>query len=116
LVFEAGGYLIDLQLEQQRGGPGALTGQVVHGWTEGATRGAGVVLIRENSVVDQTVANSIGEFQFDCDNWNNLKICLAILDDTFIEVPLPNPNSGQLPTSSPRKATEGECEHWNKSE
>jgi hypothetical protein len=29
LVYEAGGYLIDLQLEQQTGGAGALTGQVV---------------------------------------------------------------------------------------
>lgn len=94
LVYEAGGYLIDLQLEQQVTGPGALMGQVVHAWTEGATRGAEVVLVRENSVVGQTVANSIGEFQFDCDYWNDLKICLGISGDTFIEVLLPNASSG----------------------
>jgi hypothetical protein len=90
LVYEAGGYLIDLQLEQQADGPSALTGQVVHAWTEGATRGAGVVLIREGSVVGQTVANSIGEFQLDCDHPDNLKICLGLVDETFIEVKLPD--------------------------
>jgi hypothetical protein len=89
LVFEAGGYLIDLQLEPQVGGPGALMGQVAHAWTEEATRGTAVVLVREDSVIDQTVANSIGEFQFDCDYWDNLKICLGTPDETFIEVPLP---------------------------
>jgi len=73
------------------------------------------VLIRENSVVDQTVANSIGEFQFDCDNWNNLKICLGIADETFIEVPLPNAISGQS-TGSAKKATESDSEHREKSE
>jgi hypothetical protein len=90
LVYEAGGYLIDLQLEQQTDGPSAVTGQVVHAWTEGATRGAGVVLLREGSVVGQTVANSIGEFQLDCDYRDNLKICLGLVDETFIEVKLPD--------------------------
>jgi hypothetical protein len=90
LVYEAGGYLIDLQLEHRTGGPGALAGQVVHAWTEGATRGAAVVLVREDSVVGQTVANSIGEFQLDCDYGDNLKICLGTPDETFIEVPLPD--------------------------
>jgi hypothetical protein len=90
LVYEAGGYLIDLQFEQLAGGRGALTGQVVHAWSEGATHGAGVVLLREDSVVGQTVANSIGEFQFDCEYWGNLKICLGLEDETFIEVLLPD--------------------------
>jgi hypothetical protein len=103
LVYEAGGYLIDLQLEPQIGGPGALTGQVVHAWTEGATRGAEVVLVRENSVVGQTVANSIGEFQFSCDYWDNLKVCLGISDGTFIEVPIPNASSRSSPTGSPKE-------------
>ena len=116
LVYEAGGYLIDLQLEQPGVGSGTLTGQVVHAWSEGATHGAGVVLVREDSVVGQTVANSIGEFQFDCKHWNNLKICLGIADETFIEVPLPNAISGQLSTGSPKKATESDSEHREKSE
>ena len=90
LVYEAGGYLIDLQLEQLAGGPGALTGQVVHAWSEGATRGAAVFLLREDSVVGQTVANSIGEFQLECEYRNNLKICLGLVDETFIEVKLPD--------------------------
>jgi hypothetical protein len=90
LVYEAGGYLIDLQFEHLAGGRGALTGQVVHAWSEGATRGAGVVLLREDSVVGQTVANSIGEFQLDCEYWDNLKICLGLEDETFIEVLLPD--------------------------
>ena len=116
LEYEAGGYLIDLQLEQTGVGFGTLTGQVVHAWSEGATHGAGVVLVREDSVVGQTVANSIGEFQFDCNHWNNPKICLGIADETFIEVPLPNAISGQLSTGSPKKATESDSEHREKSE
>jgi hypothetical protein len=104
LVYEAGGYLIDLQLEQLAGGPSTLTGQVVHAWTEGATDATEVVLVRENFVVGQTVANSIGEFQFDCDFSDNVKICLGISDGTFIEVQLPNVNSEPSPPGSPKKA------------
>jgi hypothetical protein len=114
LVYEAGGYLIDLQLEQEVVGPGALTGQVLHAWTEGATRGTEVVLVRENSVVGQTVANSIGEFQFDCDYWEDLKICLGISDGTFIEVQLPDVRSGPRPTGSPTKTTAGDSEPGKK--
>jgi len=95
LVYEAGGYLIDLQLEHRTEGPGALAGQVVHAWTDGATRGVAVVLVREDSVVGQTVANSIGEFQLDCDYGDDLKICLRTPDETFIEVPLPDVRSGR---------------------
>jgi hypothetical protein len=116
LVYEAGGYLIDLQLEQQVGGPGALVGQVVHAWAEGATRGTEVVLVRENSVVGQTVANSIGEFQFDCDYSDDLKICLGISGDTFIEVLLPNASSGPSPTGTPEKTTAGDSEPGKKLE
>jgi len=43
--------------------------------------------------VGQTVANSIPEFQLDCENWDNLKICLGLVDETFIEVPLPDGRS-----------------------
>jgi hypothetical protein len=116
LVYEAGGYLIDLQFEQQMGGPAVLTGQVVHAWTGGATRGAGVVLLRERSVVGQAVANSIGEFQFDCDYWDSLKICLGISGDTFIEVLLPNASSGPSPTGTPEKTTAGDSEPGKKLE
>jgi len=115
LVYEAGGYLIDLQLEPQTGGPGALVGQVVHAWAEGATHGTEVVLVRENSVVGQTVANSIGEFQFDCYS-DDLKICLGISGDTFIEVLLPNASSGPSPTGTPEKTTAGDSEPGKKLE
>ena len=94
LLYEAGGYLIDLWLEQSKGGKGTLTGQVVQAWTEEASRCAGVVLVRESVVLRQTIANSIGEFQFDCESWDNLKICVGIWDGTFIEVPLPNAGRG----------------------
>ena len=90
LVYEAGGYLIDVRLEQGTDGLSTLTGQVVHAWTEGATRGTGVVVVGQNAIVGQTVANSIGEFQLDCEHFDNLKICLGISDETFIEVTLPN--------------------------
>ena len=112
LVYEAGGYLIDLQLEQQAGGPGALTGQVVHAWTEGATRGAGVVLLRDDSVVGQTVANSIGEFQLDCENWDNLKICLRLVDETFIEVKLPQADPEPSVAWSEKEATNRNSDSW----
>jgi len=92
LVYEAGGYLIDVRLEQGTDGLSTLTGQVVHAWTEGATRGTGVVVVGQNVIVGQTVANSIGEFQLDCEHFDNLKICLGISDETFIEVTLPNAN------------------------
>jgi hypothetical protein len=62
----------------------------VHAWTEGATRGTGVVVVGQNAIVGQAVANSIGEFQLDCEHFDNLKICLGISDETFIEVALPN--------------------------
>jgi hypothetical protein len=114
LVYEAGGYLIDLQLEQQTGGGGALTGQVVHAWTEGATRGAGIVLLRDDSVVGQTVANSIGEFQLDCQYWNNLKICLGIADGTFIEVKLPQAGPEPSVAGSAKEANRNP-ESWRKS-
>ena len=114
LVYEAGGYLIDLQLEQQTGGGGALTGQVVHAWTEGATRGAGVVLLRDDSLVGQTVANSIGEFQLDCQYWNNLKICLGIADGTFIEVKLPQADPEPSVAGSAKEANRNP-ESWRKS-
>jgi hypothetical protein len=116
LVYEAGGYLIDLQLEQLASGPGALTGQVVHAWTEGATRGAEVVLVQEKFVVGQTVANSIGEFQLDCDYSENLKICLGISDGTFIEVQLPNVISEPSPTGGLKKTAVDHSELWKKSE
>jgi hypothetical protein len=111
LVYEAGGYLIDLQLEQRTGGSGALTGQVVHAWTEGATCGAGVVLVRENSVVGQTVANSIGEFQFDFDYWDNLKICVGTSDKTFIEVPIPDTHSNRLSAGNAKEAINRDSEY-----
>jgi hypothetical protein len=111
LVYEAGGYLIDLQLEQQAG-PGALTGQVVHACTEGATRGAGVVLLRDDSVVGQTVANSIGEFQLDCENWDNLKICLRLVDETFIEVKLPQADPEPSVAWSEKEATNRNSDSW----
>ena len=110
LVYEAGGYLIDLQLEQQTGGPGALTGQVVHAWTEWATRGAGIVLLRDDSVVGQTVANSIGEFQLDCENWDNLKICLGLVDETFIEVKLPQAGPEPSAGGSAKEATNSDLQ------
>ena len=114
LVYEAGGYLIDLQLEQQTGGGGALTGQVVHAWTEGATCGAGVVLLRDDSLVGQTVANSIGEFQLDCQYWNNLKICLGIADGTFIEVKLPQADPEPSVAGSAKEGNRNP-ESWKKS-
>jgi hypothetical protein len=110
LVFEAGGYLIDLQIEQRKGGSGALAGQVVHAWTEGATRGAAVVLVREDSVIDQTIANSIGEFQFDGDYGDDVKICLGISDDTFIEVPLPDAGPEPSAARSAKEATNDNSE------
>jgi hypothetical protein len=116
LEYEAGGYLIDLQFEQMGIGSGTLTGQVVHAWSEGATQGAGVVLVREDSVVGQTVANSIGEFQLDCKHWNHLKICLGLADGTFIEVLLPNAVSGQSANGSPKTATGSDSESWKNSE
>jgi hypothetical protein len=115
LVYEAGGYLIDLQLEQRSGGSGALTGQVVHAWTEGATCGAGVVLVHENSVVGQTVANSIGEFQFHCDCRDNLKICVGTSDETFIEVPIPDARSSLLAAGSAKEPINGDWEYCKKS-
>ena len=110
LVYEAGGYLIDLQLKHRTEGPGALAGQVVHAWSEGATRGARVVLLREDSVVGQTVANSIGEFKLDCEYWDNLKICLGLVDETFIEVLLPDtgPESSAVRAN---EATNGNSEY-----
>jgi hypothetical protein len=114
LVYEAGGYLIDLQLEQQAGGAGALTGQVVHAWTEGATRGAGVVLLHDDSVVGQTVANSIGEFQLDCENWDNLKICLGLVDETFIEVKLPEAGPEPSLAGSAKEAANRNSDSWRK--
>lgn len=115
LVYEAGGYVIDLQLEQRTDGPGALTGQVVHAWSEGAARGAGIVLVREDSMVGLTVANSIGEFQFDCECWDNLKICLGIADETFIEVKLPEVGSGPLAAGSAKEAADRDSGYWRKS-
>jgi hypothetical protein len=116
LEYEAGGYLIDLQLEQTGVGFGTLTGQVVHAWSEGATYGAGIVLLHDDSVIGQTVANSIGEFQFDCEYWDNLRICLGIADGTFIEVLLPNPISGQSPMGGPKETPKDHSEPWKKRE
>jgi hypothetical protein len=115
LVYEAGGYLIDLQLEQYTAGAGALTGQVVHAWTEGATRGSGVVLLRDDSVVGQAITNSIGEFQLDCEYWNNLKICLGIADGTFIEVKLPGAGPERSVAGSAKEPTNCNFESWRKS-
>lgn len=89
LVYEAGGYMIDIRLEQSPGKPGALTGQILHAWTEGATSGAGVVLLQGNGVVGQTAANSIGEFQLDFERPGDLRLCLGIPDGALIEVWLP---------------------------
>ena len=114
LEYEAGGYLIDLQLEQTGVGFGTLTGQVVHAWTDGATRGAAVVLVREDSVVGQTVANSIGEFQLDCENWDNLKICLGLVDETFIEVKLPDAGPEPSVAGSATEATNSDSKQWRK--
>ena len=94
LLYEAGGYLINVRLEQSIGPANTLIGQVEHAWTEGAGCGAGVALVREDAVVGQTIANSLGEFHFDCEQWDNLKICLGIPDEVFIEVPLPNAGRG----------------------
>ena len=113
LVYEAGGYLIDLQLKHRTEGPDSLAGQVVHAWTDGATRGAAVVLVREDSVVGQTVANSNGEFQFDCESWDSLKICLGLVDETFIEVTLPD--AGPEPSvGSATEATNSDSKQWRK--
>ena len=116
LVYEAGGYLIDLQLEQQTGGAGVLTGQVVHAWREGATRGAGVALLRDDSVVGQTVANSIGEFQLDCENWDNLKICLELVDETYIEVKLPEADPEPPVACGAKEATNRNSDSWWKNQ
>jgi len=88
LQYEAGDYLIDLQLERRTGGAGTLVGQVVHAWREGASCGAGVVLLQEGAVVGQTCANSLGEFQFDFAHRDNLRIGLGIPDGVLIDVPL----------------------------
>ena len=114
LLYEAGGYLIDVRLEPSRGPASTLIGQVVHAWMEGAGCGAGVALVREDAVVEQTVANSLGEFHFDCEQWDNLKICLGIPDEVFIEVPLPNAGREKSAAGGPTEAGENDSEYWRK--
>lgn len=113
LLYEAGDYLVDFLLEQRTAGPGALTGQVVHAHADGATAGAGIVLVREpDTVLGQTIANSLGEFQMNFERSGNLRVCLGIPDGTFIEVPLPEAARTPTPVGSLGEAGEHNPQHW----
>ena len=90
LLYQAGTFLVDLRVDQNPGLPGALTGQVVCAQTDRSTGCAGVVLLQEpNTVVGQTITNSLGEFQLDFERPDNLRICLEMPDGTLIDVVLP---------------------------
>jgi len=90
LLYQAGNFMVDLRLEQNSGLSGGLTGQVVCAQADRSTGCAGVVLLREpNTVVGQTITNSLGEFQLDFERPDNLRICLEMPDGTLIDVVLP---------------------------
>jgi len=90
LLYQAGNLLIDLRLEQNPGASGALTGQVVSAQSGQSTGCAGVVLLREpNTVIAQTITNSLGEFQLDFERQDDLRVCLELLDGTLLDVVLP---------------------------
>ena len=90
VLYEAGAFLVDLRFERNFGPEGAITGQVVSSQPDRPAGGAAVALVETPGVVvGQTIANSLGEFQFDCAGQGEFKVCLQMPDGTLIEAALP---------------------------
>jgi hypothetical protein len=95
LLHEAGSFLIDLRLETT-GGSESLTGQILCAGTEGGASGAGVVLVqRDDRLVAQTIANSLGEFHVEFERQDGLQLYLETDTREIIAIALPD--AGNLP-------------------
>jgi hypothetical protein len=92
MLHKAGEFLIDLRIETTHG-KSLVSGQILHAdKAEAATIGTGVVLVDEpEQIVKQTIADSLGEFQFECGMPGGLEL--------YLEPPGVKPISVHLPGS-----------------
>lgn len=75
LLYEAGNYYLDVQVEQQPGSPTvSLVGQLAGRQTPITTGNLPVWLVEGESLVASTVSNTLGEFQLECAPARNLQL------------------------------------------
>jgi hypothetical protein len=92
LVHESTRHVVDLQIAPLFGKTGSLAGQIAEK-DEGSEVFAGteVVLMRgQETVLRQTTANAVGEFQLEFDCEDNLTLYLDTPSSTLIAIALPD--------------------------
>lgn len=91
MVLESEGTTVEMRVEQETPRTGLISGLIVDQQNEGqrAAPSANVLLVHnENTIIDRTVANSMGEFELAFENNDGLCLYVALLQKT-IRVPLP---------------------------
>jgi hypothetical protein len=97
LLYEAGGYYLDVQLEHQRdSGRLNLVGQIAaRNNLEATTDNLPVWLLERTTIVASTLSNKFGEFQLECDAARNLLLRVPLPDaGKRLEVSLGQPEDG----------------------
>ena len=91
LLHDAGEFAVDLRLENESGGQVFLAGQALPKEAGGrATAGAGVMAVTtDGELIEQTIANSTGEFHMTFARTPGLLVYVAIPDRGVIAIPLP---------------------------
>ena len=97
LLYEAGGYYLDVQVEEQReSGRVSLVGQIAaRNNADANTANLPVWLLERSSLVASTLSNSFGEFQLECAPSRNLLLRVPLPDlGKRLEVSLSQPGEG----------------------
>jgi hypothetical protein len=91
ILHEAGPYFIDLRLERESEIVSSLIGQVLPVQECGPEpTSAGILLVeRGEAIMAQTITNSMGEFQLECDHRKDLTLYVDIAGSEPIGVTLP---------------------------
>jgi hypothetical protein len=91
ILHEAGPYFIDVRLERESEIVSSLIGQVLPVQESGLEpTSAGILLVeRGETIMAQTITNSMGEFKLECDHRKDLTLYVDIAGSAPIGVTLP---------------------------
>lgn len=109
LLYEAGGYYLDVQVEQRESGRVSLVGQIAaRNDTQANTANLPVWLLDRTNLVASTLSNSVGEFQLEYTPARNLLLRVPLPDlGKRLEVSLSQPEQGLSTRRQSSRTREG---------